>query len=115
MKHQNQKNSFNPILRKHLNADALFSGIYTDFSKVSDPRQGDITISLADALMSGFAMFSLKDPSLLAFDERRGVDQNLRNIYTIFLESKKATILFSSSRLKWPEMRVRPLYKPSPT
>lgn len=83
MKHQNQKNSFNPILRKHLNADALFSGIYTDFSKVSDPRQGNITIPLADALMSGFAMFSLKDPSLLAFDERRGVDQNLRNIYNI--------------------------------
>ena len=83
MKHQNQKNSFNPILRKHLNADALFSDIYTDFSKVSDPRQGNITISLADALMSGFAMFSLKDPSLLAFDERRGVDQNLRNIYNI--------------------------------
>ena len=64
MKHQNQKNSFNPILRKHLNADALFSDIYTDFSKVSDPRQGNITIPLADALMSGFAMFSLKDPSL---------------------------------------------------
>ena len=44
MKHQNQKNSFNPILRKHLNADALFSDIYTDFSKVSDPRQGDIKL-----------------------------------------------------------------------
>ena len=51
MKHQNQKNSFNPILRKHLNADALFSGIYTDFSKVSDPRQGNITIPLADAIV----------------------------------------------------------------
>jgi hypothetical protein len=51
MKHQNQKNSFNPILRKHLNADALFSDIYTDFSKVSDPRQGNITIPLADAIV----------------------------------------------------------------
>ena len=38
---------------------------------------------MADALMSGFAMFSLKDPSLLAFDERRGTDQNLRTIYNI--------------------------------
>ncbi len=68
-------------LRKHLDADALFKALHDDFSNVSDFRQGDITISLADALMSGFAMFSLKDPSLLAFDERRGVDQNLRNIY----------------------------------
>jgi len=33
--------------------------------------------------MSGFAMFSLKDPSLSAFDERRGVDLNLNTIYGI--------------------------------
>ena len=83
MKHQNPQNCFNPRLRKHLNADALFRGIYADFLKVSDFRQGDIKISLADALMSGFAMFSLKDPSLLAFDERRGTDQNLRSIYLV--------------------------------
>ena len=38
---------------------------------------------MADALMSGFAMFSLKDPSLLAFDARRGTDQNLETIYNI--------------------------------
>ena len=83
MKHQNPQNSLKPTLRKHLNADALFRGIHTDFSKVSDFRQGDIKISIADALMSGFAMFSLKDPSLLAFDERRGIDQNLKTIYLI--------------------------------
>jgi hypothetical protein len=33
--------------------------------------RGDIVISLADALMSAFAMFSLKDASLLAFERRR--------------------------------------------
>ena len=69
--------------RKHLNADALFRALHKDFSKVSDFRQGDIKISMTDALMSGFAMFSLKDPSLLAFDERRGIDENLRTIYLI--------------------------------
>jgi len=83
MKHPNPQKSLNPILRKHLNADALFKGIHKDFSKVSDFRQGDIDISMGDALMSGFAMFSLKDPSLLAFDERRGIDQNLNTIYLI--------------------------------
>ncbi len=70
-------------LRKHLNADALFKALHDDFSNVSDFRQDDFEISMADALMSGFAMFSLKDPSLLAFDERRGTDQNLRTIYNI--------------------------------
>lgn len=70
-------------LRKHLNADALFKALHDDFSNVSDFRQGDPDISMADALMSGFAMFSLKDPSLLAFDQRRGTDQNLRTIYNI--------------------------------
>jgi len=33
--------------------------------------------------MSGFAIFSFKDPSLLAFDKRRGTDENLRTIYLI--------------------------------
>jgi len=33
--------------------------------------------------MSGFAMFSLKSPSLLAFDERRSTDKNLGQMYHI--------------------------------
>ena len=40
-------------------------------------------------------MFSLKDPSLLAFDERRGVDQNLKDIYLwnyLYLSQKLARI-----------------------
>jgi hypothetical protein len=31
--------------------------------------------------MSAFAMFSLKDPSLLAFDQRRRADDNLKRVY----------------------------------
>ena len=58
-------------MRAHLNADALFATIREDFAKVPDHRAANASIPLADALMSGFAMFSLKDPSLLAFDERR--------------------------------------------
>ena len=69
--------------RKYLSADALFKGVHRSFSRIEDHRYGEVDIPLADALMSGFAMFSLKDPSLLAFDERRGVDDNLRSIYQI--------------------------------
>ena len=72
-----------PKVRKHLNADALFRRLHSGFEKIPDHRNGDVEISLADALMSGFAIFSLKDPSLLAFDERRETDQNLKTIYGI--------------------------------
>jgi hypothetical protein len=38
--------------------------------------------TLQDALRSAFAMFSLKDPSLLAFDHRRS-DDNLQALFGI--------------------------------
>ena len=73
-------------LRKHLNADALFEVVYSNFKKFPESRSENIEISMADTLMSGFAMFSLKDPSLLAFDERRnnaGKLMNLKSVYGI--------------------------------
>jgi hypothetical protein len=73
-------------LRKQLNADAMFSSIRQEFEKIPEFRTGDIDISIPDALMSAFAMFSLKDPSLLQFDRRRqneAESQNLRRIYGI--------------------------------
>jgi hypothetical protein len=59
-----------PIIRKHLNADAMRETLRERFKAIEDTRVNP-NISLADALMSGFAVFALKDPSLLAFDERR--------------------------------------------
>ena len=83
MKHQSGQNKVNLKFRKDLNADALFKGLHRDFSKVSDCREDGVDISTADALMSGFAVFSLKDPSLLAFDNRRVTDGNLKSIYHV--------------------------------
>ena len=71
-----------PAARKHLSADALFRNIRQSFHDIPDPRTGKPDISLPDALMSGLAVFALKDPSLLAFDERRRQDEeNLRMIF----------------------------------
>jgi len=70
-------------IRKHLSASGLFDLVYSGFEKVTDHRIGDVKIALTDALMSGFAMFSLKDPSLLAFDKRREQDGNLKRIYKL--------------------------------
>jgi hypothetical protein len=84
-KHQmNIKRKEKIKLRRHLNADALFNSVRNGFRKIKDHRNGDTNISLSDALMSGFAMFSAKDPSLLAFDERRSAaPHNLKTIYGI--------------------------------
>ena len=71
-------------LRKHLNADALLHIMKTGFDKIEDHRPGKVQHSLGDALMSGFAVFSLKDQSLLSFDERRFKGpHNLMTIYGI--------------------------------
>ena len=70
--------------RKDLSADALFESLRSRFASLPDPRSGEVEIPLADALMSAFAMFSLKDPSLLAFDHRRhNPNDNFRTIYGI--------------------------------
>ncbi len=71
-----------PTVRKHLSADALFGLLRTGFADIADHRPGKPDISLTDALMSAFAMFSLKSPSLLAFDQER-TEGNLQRVYGI--------------------------------
>jgi hypothetical protein len=71
-------------VRKDLSADTLFRLLRSLFSSVPDPRSGEVEIPLDEVLMSAFAMFSLKDPSLLAFDHRRrDPSDNFRTIYGI--------------------------------
>jgi hypothetical protein len=71
-----------PKVRKHLSADALFGLVRNGFAHIPDYRLSESDISLADALMSAFAMFSLKASSLLAFDKERA-EGNLHTIYGI--------------------------------
>lgn len=69
-------------VRMHLSADPLYQLVRDSFGRIPDPRRPDSPISLADAMMSAFALFALKDPSLLAFDERRS-DGNLKTLFGI--------------------------------
>jgi len=97
-----------PRERKHLSADALFSVVRSGFAAVPDYRLSDTDISLTDALMAAFALFSLKSPSLLAFDKHR-VEGNLGTIYAIDrvpCDTQMREILDPVS----PES-VRPLFK----
>jgi hypothetical protein len=65
--------------RRHLHFDALIHLVRQRFETLPDSRRSP-TFSLADTLMAGLAMFSLKDPSLLAFCDRL-VDHNLRSVF----------------------------------
>jgi hypothetical protein len=71
-----------PKVRKHLSADALLGLVRNGFAHIPDSRLSETDIALANALMAAFAMFSLKAPSLLAFDKER-VEGNLHTIYGI--------------------------------
>ena len=75
-------------IRKSLCADDLVRTVYHQFRKIQDPRplttsRAD-SISFTDVLMSGFAVFGLKFPSLLQYDKNRLIlDRNLCDLYHI--------------------------------
>lgn len=69
--------------RRHLSFDPLVRQIRLRAKQLPDPRRpADCEYSLADAVLSAFALFALKDPSLLAFEKRRH-DQNIKNLFRV--------------------------------
>jgi hypothetical protein len=65
--------------RRPLHFDALVQRARRRFETVPDPRRCP-DFPLDDTLMAGLALFSLKDPSLLAFQRRAG-DHNLHSVF----------------------------------
>lgn len=72
-----------PRARRCLSADSMIRVLRERFECVADARRSShITYGLADVLMAAFAMFSLKDPSLLAFQESLK-NPSLKSIFRI--------------------------------
>jgi len=72
--------------RKQLSMPGLLATVMKQFKQVSDEADQHATIRLADCLMSGLALFSLKYPSLLKFDTDRTeeiIRHNLRSLFGI--------------------------------
>jgi len=75
--------------RKHLSAQGLLTLIHDKFKKINPPRAiiKRSAIELVDCLMSGLAMFSMKSPSLLQFEDQANkggvIKRNLRTLYQI--------------------------------
>src|SRR4051794_6556165 len=93
--------------RRHLHFDALVQLARKRFDRIPDWRR-DPDFSLTDTLMAGLAVFSLKDPSLLAF-QRRALDHNLRSVFGL-----KAVPCDTQMRTNLDEvdpLRLRPLFK----
>ena len=89
-------------LRKYLSAKGLFGTIYHEFKKIKPPQElaaRKNPISLTDCLMSGLAVFSLKFPSLLKFDERREEDKIKHNLKTLFHVQQTPSDTYMRERL----------------
>jgi Transposase DDE domain len=72
--------------RKNLSMPGLLIIVRSVFSSLLDSRKKMVNISLPDALMSALAMFILKYPSLLKFDEERNekiIKHNLKTLYGV--------------------------------
>jgi hypothetical protein len=65
--------------RRHLHFDALIQRVRKRFETLPEQRRSP-SFPLADTLMAGLALFSLKDPSLLAFCGR-ALDHNLHSVF----------------------------------
>lgn len=74
-------------LRKYLSTSELISAIHQTFLKIPEPGiKEKRAIKIVDCLMSGLAIFGLKWPSLLQYDEGRRdtkIQRNLKKLYHV--------------------------------
>ena len=73
-------------LHPSVSAPALLNQVRRAFEQIPDPRRYGQQFSLTDVLMSGLAVFCLKYPSLLKFDEHRNearIRANLKALYGV--------------------------------
>lgn len=69
---------------KQLKIDSLTKWLKGKFKRFTDDRGKNSSIQMSDSLLSGFAMFSLKDRSLLRFNNKLSArKENLKNVYKV--------------------------------
>ena len=73
------------IFHQHKN---IFEYLRKLFGKIPDRRAKNSSITLVDAMTSLFAVFILKFPSLLKFEESRNEDEFKSNLYSLFKVEK---------------------------
>ena len=99
-----------PFGRKHLSIEGLLKEAHRVFRRIPDAPGHDI--ALVDHLMSGLAMFGLKYPSLLQFDQDCREETTRANLKALYGIEQAPSDTRLRERLDELEPRhVRPLYK----
>lgn len=97
-----------------LSGETLLQSIGDHFKNISDSRdQSRIQIELKDFLMSGFAMFSLKFPSLLKFEEQmREKNKNLSKLSPLYhIQKVPSDTQFRSVVDEIDPMNFKPIFR----
>ena len=99
-----------PFSRKHLSAAGLLSEARRLFAKI--PEQSGCDIALVDHLMSGLALFGLKYPSLLQFENDRREEATRANLKALYgIERAPSDTRFRERLDELDPHHLRPLYK----
>jgi len=86
-------------MRKNLSCPALLTEVGHQFAKIRDPLETQTKYSLKDCLMSGLAMFNLKFPSLLQFDQNKGTEKVRHNLQTLYQVAQAPSDTYMRERL----------------
>lgn len=100
-------------IRRRLSASGLLEAARVRFSRVPDLLRNKTKYAVVDCLMSGLAIFTLKYPSLLQFDESYQEEESVRhNLQTLFGVGQVPCDTYLRERLDpiEPE-RLRPAFK----
>lgn len=100
-------------LRKYLSASGLLSTVHHSFLRIPEPGSKEQrAIKIVDCLMSGVAIFGLKFPSLLKYDEDRNdsrIKRNLKNLYHI--EKAPCDTYLREELDQLDPRQIRPVFK----
>lgn len=73
-------------MKKHVSVEGLLKIVRKQFAKISNDTKHKDSINIADCLMAGLAVFMLKSPSLLDFDDKCKdpvICHNLKTLYGV--------------------------------
>ena len=73
-----------PGMKKHISMPGLLEKVQDQFTKIPEESGARSKMPLADCLMSGLAIFSLKMPSLLQFEDYLSQDNIAQNIKALY-------------------------------
>lgn len=105
------------ILKKNLSIKGMLSTIRERFTQIKVQKEYQARtsnpISLTDCLMSALALFSLKSPSLLKFEEDRKQNETLKhNLKSLFEIKQVPSDTYMRERLDIVEPKqIRPIFK----